>query len=168
MANVIIRKATNADFQTINQLFDQLISYLNEQKRKNKVIVNDPEFATGYEDDYLEKFLSDTNRMVYVAEVDNQVLSYLSCVMFPDESYIYIDDFCTDKLHRGQGLGSMLLKTIEDFAANNNYAELRLNVEVNNIEALEYYNEMGFVPDDITDMRISMTKKIREKDIKRG
>lgn len=59
---------------------------------------------------------------------------------------LLMDGICVDKNMRGQGVGSLLLESVFDFAKQNNYKTIRLDVVDTNPRARKLYERMGFEP----------------------
>ena len=168
MQNVNIRYATANDIPRINELFIQMIRYVNEQDRNSSKEVNGEPFVDGYEDGFLEKFLISSDKFILVAEKDNQVIGYLSCEeknKIQEDSFIYLDDFCVDGSYRGYGIGTRLVQTAEEYSQKNNFGHLRLHVESGNSNSIRFYSNLGFVPVSEDEKRIFMQKEVAKKNI---
>lgn len=59
---------------------------------------------------------------------------------------LLMDGICVDKNGRGQGIGSLLLETIFEFARQNGYKTVRLDVVDTNPGARKLYERKGFEP----------------------
>lgn len=64
--------------------------------------------------------------------------------------------FAVDEMYQGQGIGTELLNFIYNFAENNGFDAIELNVHSHNISAKAFYEKSGFTPE-----RISMLKPLR-------
>ena len=85
------------------------------------------EAVKGYEADYLLRFFGGEDR-IYVAEAGGEVVGYLSVEVHREEqNFLYLDDFCVQASHRGQGIGSTVL-----------------HVEQSNEAARRLYERRGF------------------------
>lgn len=149
MQNIAIRLATRNDISRINELFIQMIQYVNEQNKKSGKPVDEETFKNGYEDGFLEIYLSRSDKFILVAELDGQVVAYLSCEekeRNSNDSFIYLDDFCVDSDFRGYGIGTQLINKVQEYAIDNCFANLRLHVENENLKALNFYTNLGFIP----------------------
>ena len=165
MQKYIIRLATLDDIQRINELFIQMIRYVNEQNKKRGKEFDEDLFAYGYEEGFLEKFLTSNNKFILVAELDCKVVGYISCEEKINEelSFIYLDDFCVDTNFRGLGIGTSLIESVYEYALNNNYDSLRLHVNNENLNSLRFYNHLGFNLLIKDDCRTLMQKVVEEK-----
>lgn len=62
------------------------------------------------------------------------------------EGELLMDGICVDKDMRGQGIGSLLLEAVIEFARQKNYRTIRLDVADTNPRARKLYERMGFSP----------------------
>lgn len=162
MQSVNIRLATLNDISRINELFIQMIKYVNEQNKKSGKEVNEELFKDGYEDGFLEKYLTSSDRFILVADVDSKVVGYLSCEEKYDDEipFIYLDDFCVDSDFRGYGIGTSLIQSANDYALNNNFGNLKLHVENENLSSVRFYNNLDFQPVSRDEHRTLMQKQV--------
>ena len=83
-------------------------------------------------------------------------------ITFP---FIYLDDFCVDSNYRGLGIGTKLISYADEYASNNNFGNLRLHVENENLGSIRFYNNLGFQPLYKDDHRTLMQKPVMTKNI---
>lgn len=165
MENVKIRLATINDISRINELFIQMIKYVNEQNRKNGILVDEEVFKDGYEDGFLASFIVSEDNFILVAELNNSVVGYLSCEekdKYSEESFIYLDDFCVDDNYRGFGIGTKLVKAVDTYALENQINHLKLHVDNKNERSKRFYNNLGFKSLIIDSNRTLMKKQIEK------
>ena len=99
----------------------------------------------GYENDYLCRFFEVSDDCIIVAELNNEVIGYISIVANPEgEKYAYFDDFCVKKEYRDLGIGTALLQHSEDLTKIINISEIRLHIETTNNSALNLYKKNGY------------------------
>ena len=167
MDKLLIRLATPNDISRINELFIQMIKYVNEQNKKSGKEVDEERFKDGYDDGFLEDYLARPDKFILVAEIDSKVIGYLSCEEKNDEElpFIYLDDFCVDANFRGYGIGTSLISSADEYASNNNFGDLRLHVENENINSIRFYNNLGFSPLSKDDNRTLMQRSIIKKNV---
>ncbi|MGI6112859.1 MAG: GNAT family N-acetyltransferase [Mahellales bacterium] len=60
------------------------------------------------------------------------------------ENEFYVDSLCVFPDYRGRGVGTQLLKWLEDMAFNKGFTKISLNVECGNLKALELYRFIGY------------------------
>ncbi len=171
MENFNIRLATPNDIKRINELFIQMIQYVNEQNKKSGKEVDEERFKDGYDDGFLEEYLARPDKFILVADIDSKVVGYLSCEEKNDEEipFIYLDDFCVDSNYRGLGIGTKLIASADEYASNNNFENLRLHVENENLNSVRFYDSHGFQPLYKDNHRTLMQRPviIKNNDIKR-
>jgi len=167
MQSVNIRLATLNDISRINELFIQMIKYVNEQNKKSGKEVNEELFKDGYEDGFLEKYLASSDKFILVAEIDSKVVGYLSCEEKNNDEdlFIYLDDFCVDSNFRGYGIGTRLVEYADEYAQNNNFGSLKLHVENENSNSIRFYTNLGFQPLSSDEHRTLMQKEVLKKNI---
>ncbi|GAA4725500.1 GNAT family N-acetyltransferase [Brevibacillus fulvus] len=56
----------------------------------------------------------------------------------------YIDALCVDRNVRGQGIGSQLIRAVEEKARQRGFETIALNVEHGNIRAYQLYQKLGY------------------------
>lgn len=162
MEKFTIRPATLKDISRINELFIQMIKYVNEQNKKSGKEALEENFQNGYEDGFLEEYLSRNDKFILVAEIDSQVVGYLSCEEKNNEEipFIYLDDFCVDSNFRGYGIGTSLIQSADKYARDNNFGNLRLHVANENHNSVSFYNNLGFQPISKDEHRTLMQRPV--------
>ncbi len=145
-----IRRANKFDLIGINKLLRQVL----EVHAAGRPDI----FMSGrkkYTDDELLEILSNDNTPVFTAvDDDNSVLGYAFCVyqitqndnILCDRRVIYIDDLCVDENCRGKHIGTQLFEYVKNFAHDNGFDAITLNVWAFNENALRFYEKCGFSP----------------------
>lgn len=148
-----IRKATESDIEGILKLLLQ-IDKIHHDARPD--IFKGPAYKYN-EDELKELFKNEkTPVFVYVDENEN-VLGHAFCVckqeidhnVLTDIKTLYIDDICVDENIRGQNIGKSLYDYVVNFAKDNDFYNITLNVWECNPGALEFYKKMGLVSQKI-------------------
>ena len=111
--------------------------------------------GTKYTADELAQIIADDARPIFVG-VDEQghVLGYAFCVHehHPDSPNLtpvhtlYIDDICVDETARGQHVGSLVYHHVLDYARQQGFYNVTLNVWSCNPGAQRFYEAMGMRP----------------------
>ncbi len=130
----IIRTASPADFPRLNRLFKEMLC-----------AIYGTESAEGYKDGELDYYFSGSEDRIYAAEAEGRIVAYLSVeVHREDKCYLYYDDFCVDKSHRGTGVGTALINEAERFCRSIGFEHTTLHVEKSNTAARKFYENKGF------------------------
>jgi ribosomal protein S18 acetylase RimI-like enzyme len=97
----------------------------------------------------LKMMLDDnTNRCIMVAEINQRVVGMCSAQMLVSTAegglVALIEDLVIDKEHRGQGIGKILLLSVENWAVEKGSKRLQLLADRNNTPALDFYKAMNW------------------------
>lgn len=141
-----IRRAKESDINVIDKLLYEVHKVHSD--------VRPDLFKAGskkYTDDELRQILSDNSRPVFVAEKNGKVLGYIFCVYqqhignnsLTDIKTLYIDDLCVDEAARNMNIGSLLYNYAVDYARENGFYNVTLNVWADNINAVKFYEKLG-------------------------
>lgn len=143
------RKAVKEDEGSIKELFIEMLQTIYSTQN-----------VDGYEEGYLDKFFDNRDDLIYVAEVDNSIVAYLSIeVHHEQEKYIYLDDLSVSEKFRNKGIGTNLLMTAEGFAKEADILTIIFHVEKSNISALKLYERIGYSIMDDEGSRLRMVKR---------
>ena len=134
MMEFIYRKAEKPDSGRIAELFEEMLRTIYHT-----------DDVKGYEDGYLDKFFSGGGDRIYVAELEKEVVAFLSVEMYREDGYIYLDDFSVTAACRGQGIGTKLIRLAEDYAESEGIPAIVLHVEKTNEGAHQLYGKLGYV-----------------------
>jgi len=127
------RIAEQSDKSTIEALFLEMLRSIYGKEAEK-----------GYEADYLLRFFGGEDR-IYVAEAGGEVVGYLSVEVHREEqNFLYLDDFCVQASHRGQGIGTELLDLAEAYGIELGIGITVLHVEQSNEAARRLYERRGF------------------------
>ena len=131
---VIYRKATKKDTKVIENLFTQMLFSIYKNPK-----------IKAYKKGYLDRFFTNLEDCVLVAEIDNIVIGYISIIVKrEDKNYIYLEDFCVDKNFRNNGIGANLLNMVESYAKGIGINDICLHVELTNALAIKLYEKNGY------------------------
>ena len=146
----MIRQAQEKDIEGIIRLLEQVLE-VHHKGRPDLFKGN----ATKYTRDELKEILKDPDRPVFVSEgEEGEVQGYAFCVvqMHPDDNILtdiktlYIDDLCVDENLRGMHVGSSIYRYVLDYAKQNDFYNVTLNVWACNESARRFYEIMGLKP----------------------
>ena len=114
--------------------------------------------ATKYSAEELQAIVKDDKTPVFVC-VDNNdsVLGHAFCIhkqvigdsVLTDIKTLYIDDICVDEVCRGKSVGKTLYNYVIDYAKEQGFYNVTLNVWMCNSGALKFYEAMGLKPQKI-------------------
>ena len=98
----------------------------------------------GYGDGDLDRFWSENQDRIYVAE-DGQVVAFLSVEVHHDPvQHLYLDDFSVTAAYRNKGIGSGLIRAAEAYAGQIGSRAVLLHVEKTNTSAMRFYERSGY------------------------
>ena len=114
--------------------------------------------ATKYNAEELEEIVSDNSTPVFVCTgTDGTIMGHAFCIhkqvigdsVLTDIKTLYIDDICVDEAYRGNGVGRALYEHVKEYAKENGFYNITLNVWSCNPGAEEFYKSLGLVPQKI-------------------
>ncbi len=148
--DITIRHAKETDMPGIARLLEQVLMVHHNGR---------PDLFKGntrkYTDEELKEIISDPKRPIFVAvDCDDKVAGYAFCVfqqhiddnILTDIKTLYIDDICVDESLRGNHIGSALYEYVIDYAENEGFYNVTLNVWSCNPGAMKFYEACGLVP----------------------
>lgn len=146
MQQLLIRRAVQNDIPAIGRLLYQ-VHEVHSNLRPDLFKAG----AKKYNDEELKTILIDPLRPVFVAEKDEKILGYIFCIHqqhahdsnMTDVKTLYIDDLCVDESSRGMQVGSRLYEFVLQYARENQYYNVTLNVWAGNDSALKFYEKLG-------------------------
>ena len=109
--------------------------------------------ATKYSEEELLEIINDEKSPVFVClDEDGVVLGHAFCQhkqvlgdrVLTDIRTLYIADICVDEASRGKGVGKKLYEHVMDYARDNGFYNVTLNVWDCNPDAYRFYEKMGF------------------------
>lgn len=148
-----IRRATERDLEDINCLLEQVLM-VHHNGRPDL-------FKKGvkkYTDEELKIIINDDLKPIFVSvDEDERVNGYAFCIhkkiiddnILTDIKTLYIDDLCVDEKSRGKHIGSALYEYVLDYARENDYYNVTLNVWSCNESAIKFYEKCGLKPQKI-------------------
>ena len=146
MSDITIRLASEADIPRLEDLLYQ-VHGLHAEGRPDIFIPG----CKKYTADQLKEILADPiNTPVFVATADGVLVGYCFCIRQVQSaasmqkiSTLYIDDLCVDAAMRGKGFGKILYDHAVEYARDNGYYNLTLNVWACNPSAMRFYEKCG-------------------------
>lgn len=146
MNEIIIRRAEDRDISSISRLLYQ-VHKVHSDVRPDLF----KKGAKKYTDSQIAEILSDDKRPVFVAERNGEVAGYVFCIHkqfindnnMTDIKTLYIDDLCVEQSIRGEHIGTKLYEYVIEYAKQNNYYNVTLNVWADNVSAVKFYEKSG-------------------------
>ena len=101
----------------------------------------------------LQELLKNKEKPIFVAvDEKEKVLGYSFCVIqshieennYPDIKTLYIDDICVDENCRQAHVGTKLYDYVKNYAKENGFYNITLNVWDKNDAAIAFYKKCGF------------------------
>ena len=145
----VYRKAEKSDSGRIAELFEEMLRTIYHT-----------DDVKGYEDGYLDKFFSGNGDRIYVAELEKEVVAFLSVEVYREDGYIYLDDFSVTAACRGKGIGTKLIRLAEDYAESEGIPAIVLHVEKTNEGAHQLYRKLGYRDHEDQGNRILMVREL--------
>ena len=99
------------------------------------------------EEKWIESHRSNLNKIILIAEVESKIVGILDFSNGNRNRIAHTGEFGMSVLkeYRNQGIGSLLLKALMEWAKQNSTIEIiSLNVHANNERAIGLYKKMGF------------------------
>ena len=149
---MIVRKANEMDIPGILELLVQ-VDMMHHNGRPD--LFKGP--ATKYNKDELVQIIGDNGTPVFVCVDGDRILGHAFCMhkqemdnsVMTDIKTLYIDDICVDEKSRGKHVGKMLYEYVKNYAKENGFYNITLNVWTCNPGAMRFYEAMGLVPQKI-------------------
>ena len=147
---MLVRRAEEKDMNAIIDLLNQVLM-VHHNGRPDLFKAD----CRKYTDSELLDIIKDDNRPIFVGVNDaGNVCGYAFCVVqqhiddniLTDIKTLYIDDLCVDENKRQGGVGSIIYKYVLDFAKNNGFYNVTLNVWECNPSAKAFYEKCGLKP----------------------
>ena len=145
------RKAESSDSKRIAELFIEML----------RTIYNTDD-VEGYEIGYLDKFFSESEDLIYVAELDNEVVAFLSIEVYRDDGYVYLDDLSVTEKCRSEGIDTKLISMAEDYCKSIGIHVIVFHVEKTNERAHQLYRKLGYLDNEDQGSRMRMVKELKK------
>ena len=140
--NPIIRKATKEDLPILDTFMDALVDAerpMDSTIKSGKVIYYD-----------LENFIINENAVLYVVELNNELVASGYAKIKSNKSYLkhdknaYLGFMFVPENHRGNGYNKLIVNALLAWSKTKNVSEIRLEVYNSNPSAIRAYEKVGF------------------------
>ena len=143
----IVRRAAIEDVERILDLLSQ-VEEVHRQGRPDLFREHGVKFTASE----LTEILFDDTRPVFVAVHDGRVVGYVFCIlsevkdstMLLDMKNVHLEDVCIDEHCRGMGIGGILMEFVCEWAKENGFNHMDLDVWEFNDGARRFYEKYGF------------------------
>jgi GNAT superfamily N-acetyltransferase len=136
---IIIRKACDADFETVMTLYRELagVYHLEESAAKQ------------HDSKRWQEVCNDTRQHLLVAEQDGVVIGTLNLTVIPNlghggQPWAAIDNVVVAPNHRGQGIGEAMLAEAGKIASEDRCYKIILSSNLARERAHEFYRKLGW------------------------
>ena len=144
---MFIRFAKEDELDRINVLRKQV----NDLHVEGKPDVFKPGFNEELQN-YVYYIFKDPEQKIVVADKDGEICGFaiLHHIYKPENpfmkvrDFLDIDEFCVDEKHRREGIATAMVEFIKNFATEQGYHRLELNMWEFNQSALAFYEAAGF------------------------
>ncbi len=142
MQNLVIRKATPADLDTLLR-FEQGV--IHAERPYDQTLSNG---TINYYD--LADMITDPDVEVVVAELDKEIIAsgyariQKSKPYLRHSTYAYLGFMFVVEEHRGKGIINLILEALKKWTVSKGVTEMRLEVYNDNIAAVKAYEKAGF------------------------
>ena len=143
---MIIRKATEKDLKTLNELQIALTKY---ERKIAKHLVDPEKVKNEYLKEY-KKRIKQKNSVFFVAQENDKIVGYiLGEIEKPSHHHIfkkrgYIVDAFVIKEYRGKGIGEKLTRRLLEWFKSKGIKWIRVSAYANNKVGINFWKKMGF------------------------
>lgn len=141
--DVLIRSAVKQDATAILELSEGVIG----EEIYQLTSASEFKMTIDAQEKWIESHLSKPNHIILVAEMNSKIIGLLDFSNGHRQRIAHTGEFgmSVEKSVRDQGVGSLLLRVLIDWATKNTTIEkIGLNVHSNNERAIALYKKMGF------------------------
>jgi RimJ/RimL family protein N-acetyltransferase len=137
-----IRLATKEDLPVLYVFMDHLVNAerpMDVTIKEGKVIYYN-----------LEDFITNDNSILYVVEINNELVASGYAKIKPDRTYLkhnqhaYLGFMYVPEEHRGNGYNKLIVDALFAWCKTKNINEIRLDVYDSNPSAIRAYEKVGF------------------------
>jgi ribosomal protein S18 acetylase RimI-like enzyme len=147
---ISVRKATADDYNTLCELFDEIDALHRDNLPR---IFQKPSGPVREQDYYLE-LIADEKVGLLVAEVGEKLVGFVHAIVkdtpaipvFVPRRYAIVDGIVVKSGFQNQGIGSILMDKVQDWAIAKGATSIELNVYEFNETAIFFYERLGYRP----------------------
>lgn len=156
-AQAFVQAFLNSENYNLIPKYYQLSQAENDKINNSELIIREAEvwdikaileldknnFDNNWGKDVIEKTLMSKSGIVYVAELNKDIVGFIIAENDVDE--LNVSKVVVAKDFRNHGIGTKLIKTIEELSKKLNINAVSLEVSVNNFTAKTLYEKLGYV-----------------------
>ena len=143
-----IRQATPADSSLLSSLCMDVQRLHAEHHPRIFKMPQSADFASAF----FDEMLTDSEKTIYIAEEDAQVLGYIFCKLIEREEspftypnrFLHIDQISVRPNAQGRGAGTALMDQVEKLARELGVSKIQLDSWDFNISAHTFFEGLGF------------------------
>ncbi|MNS55829.1 putative acetyltransferase [compost metagenome] len=127
-----IRVTDYHDIYLLNQEFKPNLTAFSKENVREKI----------------EKIIKNTKDIIFVCEENNEVIGYIHGSPYEllfAEPLVNVLGFVVREKNRNQGIGSMLMECLEQWAQNNGSSGIKLLSHPSRVQAHRFYERRGFI-----------------------
>lgn len=113
--------------------------------------------------EYLQKLLNNEQLIFFVAEDQDKVIGGLTANILPSVYFqsaeVYVYDLAVKREYQRQGVGSDIMKDLNDFCRKKGYQELFIQADVQDSHAIDFYNKIGGAPESVMHFSFTLQNK---------
>lgn len=147
-ANVVVRRATIADLNSIKNFSQQLIKF--DSEFDESMDINWPISLDG--ENFFKSRISESDGVVFLAINNEQIIGCLVGGLVAPHSYRNItllaeveEIFILDEF-RSHKIGEKLLEVFNEWCQQKNVSRIKVEVSADNFRGIKFYNKNGFKP----------------------
>ncbi|PLV59292.1 GNAT family N-acetyltransferase [Thermotoga sp. KOL6] len=126
----------------------RLVDYMKEVTSETDFLITSPEevFDVSTEKRYIRMYKNDARKLMLVGEINREIVSVLSFNGFGRKRTKHVGEFgiSVKKRYWGLGIGSAMIKSLIDWAKQNDFKRIQLEVLKSNERAISLYKKFGF------------------------
>jgi len=144
---VRVRKATNTDYNTLCELFDE-VDALHRDNLPH--IFQKPNGAP--REDYYFGLIANENVGFFVVNTDEKLVGFIHAIVrdtpgipvLVPKRYAIVDSIVVKSGFQNQGIGSILMDKVQEWAIAKGATSIELNVYEFNETAISFYEKLGY------------------------
>ncbi|MGZ7136398.1 MAG: GNAT family N-acetyltransferase [Methanobacterium sp.] len=113
--------------------------------------------------EYLKKILKNENTIFVVAKYEEEIIAGLTAHQLPSTYFeaneVYVYDLAVHQDFQRKGIGTRLLVELKKISCNKGDKEIFLQADIEDGYAIEFYKEIGGIPENVIHFSFACNKK---------